>query len=163
MESDSEIWKGRSEGKEARLSKIEDQLLIFSMNLFLKIAAIIYHSYDDRGVDIPYFRTIATIVLILVFHLFHIGIIFDIPSNYFFPWNSHASKANKYLSASIYIGVFIVIFVLLFKKSRLQKVNVSQKQIYIARKVLPIYLVGCVIFLGILLLRAGIEKGTIDL
>lgn len=133
------------------------------MNLFLKIAAIIYRSYDDRGVDIPYFRAIMTIVIILFLHMVHIGIIFEIPSDFILPWDSNASKPAKYFFGFIYFSVFITIIAFLFKKSKLEKVHISKKEVEIARKILPIYLAACIILLGILLLRAGIAKGTINL
>jgi hypothetical protein len=132
------------------------------MRFFTKIAAIIYRSYDDRGVDIPHFRMIITIVFILFIHAVHIGLIFDLPSDYIMPWSSDTSRPLQWLFGFIYFGILITIILLLFKKSKLDKVEVSQKQIDRGRNILPIYLVLCIVLLVALLIKSGIERGKIN-
>jgi len=77
------------------------------MNLFTKIAATIYKSYDEKGVGIPHFRTIVTIAFILFMHFIQIGLFFKIPSNYLMPWSLASSKGTQRFSSFLYFGIFI--------------------------------------------------------
>ena len=133
------------------------------MNFFTKIAAIIYHTYDQKGLDIPHFRTITTIVMILFLHIVHIGLIFNLPSDYIMPWNSKANKSSQWLYASLYFGGFIALIALIFRKKKLDSINVTQKQIDRSRIIIPVYLVVCLILLVALLVKSGVDKGKINL
>lgn len=132
------------------------------MNLLIKIAAIIYRTYEDRGISIPYFRAITTIVLIMFFHVVHLGLLFNIASDNVMPWSSKTSKPIQWLYGLVYFGALIIAILLIFKKSRLEKMNVSDKQIKRGRKILPIYFAACILVLMVLLIKLGIEKGKIN-
>lgn len=129
------------------------------MNIFIKIVAIIYRSYEDRGVDIPHFRAIVTTVLILFLHMVHIGLAFDISSKWIMPWNSDSSRSSQWLFGLIYFGTFIVIIAFVFQKRKLEKINVSQRQIDRGRLILPIYLTLSIVILLVLLIAAGNREG----
>ena len=132
------------------------------MNFFTKIVAIIYKSYDEKGLNIPHFRSIVTIVLILFLHVVQIGLVFKIPSNYLMPWSSTSSKGTQWFSAFLYFGIFIGILLLFFSKKKLDKVELTRKQIDGGKVILPIYFIVCLLFVTILLIRSGLEQGKIS-
>ncbi len=133
------------------------------MSFVNKVVAIIYRSYDDRGQDIPHFRAIMPIVLIIVCHAAHFALLFDIPSHFIFPWSSNDTKSIKWLYALFYIGFLFALLSIFFKQSKLDKIDVSQKQIDRCRTILPVYLTLCMILLTVLLIKSGIENGKINL
>jgi len=124
------------------------------MSFLVKIAAIIYRSYDDRGMDIPHFRTIVTIVFCLFLNIVHVALLFNLNSTYIMPWSSTASKSVQWFSGFIYFGILIGIVALIFKKSSLDKVEVTQKQINRCRTILPLYLAFCIVLLTVLLIKS---------
>jgi hypothetical protein len=132
------------------------------MNLFIKIASIIYQTYDDRGVNIPYFRTIMTIVLLLFLHAVQIGLLFDLPSDYIMPWSSKSNKPLQWLYGSVYFGVLLTLILVIFRKDKLQRVDVNERQIKKCKLILPIYFTLCIFLLFFLLIKSGIEKGKIN-
>ncbi len=133
------------------------------MKVFYKIPAIIYRTYDDRGAHSPYFDAILTMIIILFFHAVHIGLLFNIPSDYIMPWSSKASRPMQWFYGTLYFGVIITVISIIFRKSKLEKVVVSQTQIDRGRSILPIYLASCLILLLVLLIKSGVEKGKINL
>jgi hypothetical protein len=138
-------------------------LVKINLNILYKIPAIIYKSFDTRGVDIPHFRAIMTIVLIIFFHAVHIGLIFNISSDFVMPWSSKENKQNQWLYASIYFGSLIGFISIVFRKSKLDQINVTQSQLDRANKILPFYLAVCLILAIILLIKLGLEKGKINI
>lgn len=132
------------------------------MNFVSKIVAAIYHTYDDRGISIPHFRAIITIVIILFLHAVHIGLLFNIPSKWLMPWDADSSKSTQWLFGFLYFGVVIAIILSAFSKEKLDKVEVTQKQMNRAKTILPIYLTLCILLLAILLINSGIEKGKFN-
>lgn len=133
------------------------------MKVFLKIVAIIYRTYDDRGAHSPYFDTVLTIVFVLFMHAIHFSLIFNVSSNYIVPWKSTDERSTQWLFATLYFCTFIILFALIFKKNVLNKIQVSEKEISRCKRILPIYLGMCLMLLLILLVKLGIEKGKINL
>ena len=133
------------------------------MSFFSKIVAVIYRMYDDRGISIPHFRAIITIVIILFLHAVHIGLLFNIPSKWLMPWDANSSKSTQWSFGFLYFGILIAIILSVFSKDKLDKVEVTQKQMDRARTIVPIYLTLCIVLLAILLIKSGIEKGKINL
>lgn len=78
------------------------------------------------------------------------------------PWSPDVPASLEWLSGFIYFGTLVTVMLLLFRKSRLDKIEVSQKQIDRCRTILPVYLALCIALLFVLLVRSGIEKGKID-
>ena len=132
------------------------------MSFLYKIPAIIYKSYDEKGIDIPHFRAIMTIVMILFLHSVHIGLIFNISSDYIMPWNSENDKQNQWMYGAIYFGCVIGIMAIVFRKSKLDKINLTQSQISRGGKIVPIYLFLSLTLMVVLLIKSGIEKGKIN-
>jgi hypothetical protein len=106
------------------------------MNFVYKVFAIVYRTYEDKGNHSPYFDTILTFIFLLFLHLVHIGLLFNLPSDYIMPWSSQESKGLQWLKASMY---------------------------FLVRKTLPVYIALSIILLFILLVRHGVRKGTINL
>ena len=131
------------------------------MNFLFKIFAIIYRSYEDRGVDIPHFRAIVTIVFLFFLNIVFLALLVGIPSKYIMPWSSQESQGMQWFKASIYFGIPIILIATVLTQKRLDKVPVTNNQIYRARKILPVYLALSIILLVILLIRDGIRKGTL--
>jgi hypothetical protein len=131
------------------------------MKALFKLPAIIYWTYIDRGQDIPYFRTVITLVSILFLHAVHVGLVFDIPSTYLMPWSSGETKLMRWFYGAIYFGILYSVIAMSFKKRALEKVIVTPQQIKRCKIVLPIYLIVSLLLLFSLLIKLGIEKGKI--
>lgn len=132
------------------------------MKYLIKGVATIYRMYDDRGLSIPHFRALITVLLILFLHSLHIGLLFRIPLKWLIPWKIEDSKLDQWLSGFLFFGVFTLIAIVILKKRRLEKIEISQNQIDRARIIVPIYLVLCILLLAILLIKSGIERGFIE-
>jgi hypothetical protein len=132
------------------------------MNFVYKVFAIVYRTYEDKGNHSPYFDTILTVVFLLYLHVVHIGLLFNLPSDYIMPWSSQESKGLQWLKASVYFSIPILTIALAFKKRRIEKVPISNDQIYKGRKALPVYFAVSIILLFVLLVRHGVRKGTIN-
>jgi hypothetical protein len=117
------------------------------------LLAVIYKSYDDRGVDIPYFRTCMTVILSLFFHTLQIGLIFNLPSEYIMPWSSNSPKSSQWLSGFLFIGFLILLFLLIFKKKNIESIELEDRVVERGRKILPVYLFLNLLFLAVLLVR----------
>ena len=131
------------------------------MNLIFKVFAIIYRTFDDRGLDSPYFRALVMVVFLFFIHLVSIGLLFNLPSGYIMPWNSQFSKWIQWLFALIYFGTLMTFSFLVFNKKKVDKIPVSEGEIETGRRILPIYITLSMIFLFILLVRHGVKKGLI--
>lgn len=129
------------------------------MKTFFKSPAIIYRTFIDRGQDIPYFRTIVTLVSILFLHAAHLALLFDIPSIYIMPWSSEEPKLVRWVYGTIYFGILYTVISVTFKKNTLEKVIVTPQHIKRCKIVLPIYLIASLVLLMGLLLKLVIEKG----
>lgn len=131
------------------------------MKMINKLPAVIYHTFIDRRQDIPYFRTIVTIIAIVFMHAMHIILLFDISTTYIVPWRSHQSKTIQWIYGIMYFLAIYILLSLLFKEKSLAKIIVTPQQMRRCRILLPIYLIACaILFLG-LLIKLGIERGTI--
>ena len=132
------------------------------MKKLYKIVASIYRTYLDRKLDIPYFRTICTIMFMLFLHAVEIALLFNIPSQYVMPFNSK-DKIIQWFQAAFYFGTLTVVFTFLFPKRKLDEQEINRTSILRAKKILPWYIVLNILILTLLLLRLGVEKGTIHL
>lgn len=56
------------------------------MFVFVKIVAAIYHWFDERGVDIPHFRTLIILIGLLNMHLFQFSLLFHEPMIFPLSW-----------------------------------------------------------------------------
>lgn len=124
-------------------------------------AATIYKLYEKQPRGIPHFRMLGTLVLLFMLHLFHIALIFNIPSHWFFPWSSESKKLIQWLNGGVYVGFLFSIAQLMFSQKKLENIEVSEKSIKRAKIVLPIYFVLSILILAALLIKKGIEMGKI--
>ena len=131
------------------------------MNFLYRLIAIIYRTYDDRGMDIPHFRTLVTIIAILFLHLVQIGLLFTYPSNHVMPWSSNDSKGMQWIKSALYFLIPILLLTLIFNKKKLDTIPVTDSQINRGRIILPLYLIVSFASFICLLIRHGIVKGTI--
>jgi hypothetical protein len=125
------------------------------MNLIFKVFAIIYRTFDDRGLDLPYFRALVIVVFLFFIHIVSIGLLFNIPSGYIMPWNSQMSKWIQWLFAVIYFGTLMTFTFLVFNKKKVDKIPITEDEIETGRRILPIYITLSMIFLVILLVMSA--------
>jgi hypothetical protein len=130
------------------------------MKRIYKIVAAVYKAYSYRKVDIPYFRTISTIVFLLFIHLAQVGLLFKISSQYMLPFNS-GNKTILWLEAALYFVVFFVVFSILFPERKLQEQDIKEALVLKVKKILPWYFVATILLLMILLVRHGVQRGAI--
>ena len=131
------------------------------MSFLFKIVAIIYKSYDDRGVDTPHFRALLTIILSLFLTAVNVGLLFNLPSDYIMSWSSNESKGSQFLKAAFFFIVPIILIAVIFNQKKLDKIPVSEKQLSYGRSIVRFYLFLSIALLAVLLIRHGINKGTI--
>lgn len=128
----------------------------------MKLVAIIYNNYKSRQVSAPYFTTIFTLFFLLFLHLAHIALILKIPTKYTVPWSTSDSKPAQWLYAALFFCCVTFMLGFIFKKQKLEKIDVTEKQIKDSKIFLPIYFVSCILLLIFLLIKSGIEKGNIS-
>ena len=126
------------------------------------IPAIIYKSFDHKGVRTPYFRTIMVLVLILFFHAVHLALIFNLSSDVIMPWSSQWNRDKQWLYGALYFGALITIVALVFRKSTLEKIEVSAAQKKYGYVLVMLYLFLCLALLTALLIRSGVAQGKIN-
>lgn len=128
-----------------------------------KAIATIYRTFADNGIDLPHFRTIGLLGLILFIHFAQISLIFNIDLKYFILWNPSSSKASQWFFAAVYFALVWFILNLLFGESKLKEVVVTEKEVKRGRYILWIYFSVNFLVLLSLLVKLGIEKGTIKI
>jgi len=124
-----------------------------------KVIATIYWVYKERGQDIPYVRTLMTVIGGLMLTIFQIILIFNIPTNYIFLFDLPNEKAERWLNVSIVLTPLILLFLIFFRKDDLERFIISENIIGKYKKALPIYFILSIILLATLLVREGIIKG----
>jgi hypothetical protein len=132
------------------------------MKRIFYIAATIYRLYEKQGTGISHFRMIATVILLLMLHLTYIGLIFDLPSHWVFPWSSESTTAIQWLNGGVYFGFLFIIGHLIFSRKKIDAIAVSEKSINRAKIVLPVYFVLSILVMGVLLIKRGIDMGKIN-
>jgi hypothetical protein len=130
------------------------------MRLLYKVVAIVYKTFDDRGTDIPYFRSLVLILFLFFINLVSLGLLFDIPSHYLMPWRTDQEKSIQWIKAAIYFLTPLILFVFIFSKKKLDGIEVSDEQIYKGRRILPVYIVVSLILLLVLFVRHGMNKAA---
>jgi hypothetical protein len=113
-----------------------------------RILALIYKSYESRNLNIPYFRTLMTIVgpLLLLIALgqgiLKMHLLDDL------------SSSLKYLIVGLILCLLVIIFSRVYRKEELNKYQFSQVQLKRTSQHLIIYFV-CILLVvsGILVLR----------
>ncbi len=131
------------------------------MRFILKVFAIIYRSFDDRGLDIPYFRSLLIVVLLFIIHIFSIGLLLNIPLNFIIPWNPQGGVWKRWLIESIAFGAVVLTAILIFSKKKVDRIVVTEGEIQKGRKILPLYISFSFAVLFVLLVVHGIKMGKI--
>lgn len=120
--------------------------------------------YQRRGLDIPYFRTCMTIIGMLFLHVVVIGSLFGIPSKYIFPGlQSDDSGTIKFLKVAVGLIIAIALFFLLFKKKKVDSIEVSKSDSQRAKWVVIVYFSVLLILMTILLVLKGVRMGLIHM
>lgn len=128
-----------------------------------KIAALIYKTFVDRGIDLPHFRTIGLMGFSIFIHFAQLSLIFKIKLKYFIIWSPSTSKGSQWFLAAIYFGLIWLVLALIFKERKLKEVSITKTEIKKGKRILYVYLFVNITLLIILLLMHGIEQGTINI
>lgn len=126
-----------------------------------KIAATIYKTFVDQGIDLPYFRTIGLMGFSLFIHLTQLSLIFNLNPNYLIIRAPSPSKTIQWVLMAVYFGLIWLLLALIFPKNKLNEAPFTQEEIKTGKRNLWIYLAANIGLLMLLLLVLGIKKGTI--
>jgi len=74
------------------------------------------------------------------------------------PWDSTSSRSNQWLWGFVYFGVLILLFFVIFKKSKIENIEISDGVVDRGRKILPFYLFFNVLILVMLLIRKKVAS-----
>jgi len=124
--------------------------------------ATIYKTYVYKGLDIPYFRAISTIVFSMFLHVIQVGILLEFPSKYILPFNS-SNKIIQLIQCCFYFLALIGICTLIFPRKKLEQQVINDISISKAKKFIPLYFLGTILLLTGLLIIHGIRKGTLHI
>lgn len=134
------------------------------MTSIYKTLAIIYRQYLYRKIPSPYFRTIMTIIGLLLLHVVHLVLLFNLPTYFILPGTSDTdSGIERYLKGGAYFGILIFIFYSLIDKKKVLGVEVNDREITKGKKILIIYFLIDLIIMVLLLIIRGIRMGTFHL
>ena len=131
-----------------------------NINYFL---ASLYFYFKKKGIDIPHFRTMVSVVFILFLNLCSLALIFNIPVRYFIIWNTSGTKSQQWIGGMIYFISLIFIFSLLFSEAKLKIINVTDTSIKKVSRFFLWYFIFSFLILMLLILRKGLIEGYIDL
>ena len=92
-----------------------------------KIVALTYCYFYSRKLPTPYFRTIMTFVVLIIFQFLVLYAIFPIPRD-FIPFGMNKTIIGNYLFGSICFGILYFIVSSLFKKKSLEQFSFTEKQ-----------------------------------
>lgn len=106
-------------------------------------------------------RTMMTVVGGIFLHIVQIGLILNIPSKYFFPFELENNVAQRWLNASLILTPLILLFIIFFKEKKLNEFGASAIKIRRWKKVLPFYFMISIALLVALLIREGIKRGSL--
>jgi hypothetical protein len=123
------------------------------------IASVIYKSYKRRNLDIPHFRAIGSLVGLFFLHLCQIVIVFKF--NWLIPWSSSDSKGVQWIKGAAFFLILIFVFSLVFRKDKLEAVNIPENELTKSSRYLLIYAIGSFLLLFGLLIWTGIKTGKI--
>lgn len=126
-------------------------------------SATIYRLYEKQLRGIPHFRMLGTFVLLFIFHLTHIALILNLPSDWIFPWSSESTKLIQWLNGAVYVGFLFCIAQLIFPRKKIENIEVSEKSIRRAKIILPVYLVLSLLLMAALLVKKGMAMGKIHI
>jgi hypothetical protein len=131
------------------------------MNKVFYFVATIYKMYLSKRLDIPHFRTIMSLVLLLFLSGSIIVLIFDIPIKWIIIWNPSEKKPLRWAKGLVYFGFLAFILNFVFARRKLDMIEVTEKSIANIKKILPIYFISVLILLIILLYFRGVRMGLI--
>jgi hypothetical protein len=129
--------------------------------VIVKIIANIFWVYKYSKLDIPYTRTVLTVVGLVFMHMCQIALLFDIQYKHLLPFKLDNSRIEGWLNTSVILTPLIASFLILFKKTKLESFQIAE---YTAKKwktLLVVYFVISFLLLLFLLIRKGILLGTI--
>ena len=110
-----------------------------------KIFALVYQSYLNRGLSIPYLRALMTLIGgILIF----LSIVWGLLKTTFLnPFSISSSTTMNLLAGAFFIILLILFFSFLFKKRELRKYIFTKKELKNASLYIVIYILSLIFLL----------------
>ena len=114
-----------------------------------RIAAIIYQSYSEKKIDMPYFRTIISFEGLIIIHLLILYAAFKIPKS-FNPFSISETRSINYIYTGIFILLLTGILSLFFKRKQLEAYEFREDELKQGSRNILIYFIVSVIILLLL-------------
>lgn len=128
------------------------------MNYPYKIVAIIYRMFERRGLDTPYFRTCMAIIFMLFLHVVIMGLLFRLPFEYVFPGVTKSDHGETLVLKFIIIfSIAIALFFGIFQRQKVRAIEVKESYVQKAKWIVPIYFIGLILLMGLLLVAKGMR------
>jgi hypothetical protein len=131
------------------------------MKITFRLFAVIYRSFEVRGTDIPYFRSLLLVAILFATHIFTLKLLLDFPFSDISPWNTQGAEWKRLLVEILTFGATVTIAILIFSKKKLDEIAVLEGEIQQAKRILPIYIGISFAVLFILLTVYGKKIGKI--
>lgn len=132
------------------------------MKFLIKPIAAIYLYYVSRDIGIPHFRTIMTVIGIVLLLTFNILIAFQLPFTTIFPLvRDTENRTQLWINMILVWTPIIILFAFLFSRKRLANQDLGESVVKKAGIVLFVVFTFLISTLIILLVREGLRKGTI--
>ncbi len=109
----------------------------------------------------PYFRTVLTVTGLIFMHLCQMVLLFNIQYRSLFPFKQENTRVEDWINTSIILTPLIIVFLIFFKKTKLESFQIAESTAKKWKGMLVVYFIISFLLLFGLLIRKGIEKGTI--
>jgi hypothetical protein len=122
------------------------------MTYFHRQFAKVYWFYNssEKTKDVPYMRTLFTILLLGILQFFQIVLLFELNSTELLPWASTDNKAIQYLKGMVALAILTTLLSLIFRKKDIVKITVTDDQIDSTKRFLLWYFILSLFFLSLL-------------
>ncbi|WP_276485555.1 hypothetical protein [Paraflavitalea pollutisoli] len=122
------------------------------------LAATVYRTLEAARLHSPHFR----MVVILAFGTFLLATCIAIPLAVpITTWSPREPKIIQWLKAGLYFGALFILFGIVFRKRLLDKKEVTTESIRKCKRYGPWIFFGLILLMTALLIKRGIDMGTI--
>jgi p-aminobenzoyl-glutamate transporter AbgT len=127
-----------------------------------KIVQQVFWMYkSDKKQLTPYTSTVLSFVGISFLIFVSLLLVFDIPVDYVFPFKSENQILNRWVNGSIYPTIFIILFVRIYPKHKLDTNEYNSQSLKKVKNWLILIFFISLLIMTLLLYRKGVKKGFI--